>query len=256
MPNYKARAIVLKTYRLGENDKIIKLYSFEKGIISAVAKGVLKPKSRFGARLELYNILDLEITSGRSIDIISQTEIIGSFKNISSDFYKYSFSQIIADIILKTQSEDLYSNNLFKLLYVVLKKIDDLVLEDIRSLEKITSFFIAKLLILMGYAPILSNCGMCSSEISINEKNLYFSITMGSAICQQCSYNNKTGYVLNYQSYHYLKKLFEVQIKELESLEIEDKMLVRILNILGNYLIYHADAKIECLNYLKKININ
>ncbi len=256
MPNYKARAIVLKTYRLGEDDKIVKLYSFEKGIISAVAKGALKPKSRFGARLELYNILDLEISFGRSLDIISQTEIIGSFKKISSDFYKYSFSQIIADIILKTQSEDLDSNNLFKLLYIALKRIDNLAFEDTSSLEKITSFFIAKLLNLMGYSPILSNCGICSSDIGINETDLSFSITMGSVICKQCSLKNKTGNILNYQTYAYLKRLFEIQIKDLKNLEIEDRYLVSILNILGDYLIFHADTKIQCLDYLKKININ
>jgi len=99
MPSYKAKAVILKSYKLGESDRIIKMYSQQDGIISAVAKGARKTRSKFGGRLELFNIVDLEISTGKSLDIITQAEILKSFKNISSDFYKFVFCEMISEIV-------------------------------------------------------------------------------------------------------------------------------------------------------------
>jgi DNA repair protein RecO (recombination protein O) len=119
MPSYKAKAIILKSYKLGETDKIIRMYSSDGDLISAVAKGARKVRSRFGGRLELFNLVDLELTTGRNLDVINQIEIIKSFKNIASDFYKYVFCEIISKIILKTQaSGGDTSPLLFKLIYI------------------------------------------------------------------------------------------------------------------------------------------
>ena len=102
MPSYKAKAIILKSYKLGESDKIIKMYSLDGDVISAVAKGARKVRSKFGGRLELFNLVELEITKGRNLDIINQLEIIKNFKDIASDFYKFVFCEIISNIILIT----------------------------------------------------------------------------------------------------------------------------------------------------------
>src|SRR4030042_1917559 len=147
MPSYKAKAIILKSYKLGESDKIVKMYSSDGDIISAVAKGARKVRSRFGGRLELFNVVDLELNTGRNLDIINQVEIIKSFKNIASDFYKFVFCEIISKIILKTQvSGGDLSPLLFKLIYICFNEINNQDLEDIVALKKTMCFFGIKFL--------------------------------------------------------------------------------------------------------------
>ena len=91
MSSYKAKALILRTYKLGEYDKIVKMYSQASGLISAVARGPEKSKKQVWGRLELFNLIDLEMYGGKSLDILSQAEIIESFKNISSDFSRFCF---------------------------------------------------------------------------------------------------------------------------------------------------------------------
>lgn len=194
MPSYKAKAFVLKSYKLGESDKIVKLYSGEFGLIDGIAKGARKPKSRFIGRLELFNLLDLEIARGRSLDIITQVEILKNFKNIAGDFYKFVFCELISDIVLKTHSDKETSPLLFKLLYVCFNEINNLDYEDVISLKKLMCFFEAKYLKIIGYSPSLKSCSKCGAEIkskvaSLGKGKVFFSNKFGGIICQDCYRN-------------------------------------------------------------------
>lgn len=125
MPSYKTKAIVLKSYNLGEADKILKLFSKDNGLIDAVAKGARKIKSRFGGRLELFNFVELELSRGRNLDIINQAELLKNFSDIPNDFNKFLLSQFMCQIVLKTHfSETEVTPAIFKLLYVCLNAIN------------------------------------------------------------------------------------------------------------------------------------
>ena len=66
MPSYRAEAIVLRTQKLGEADRIITLLTRERGKVRAVAKGVRRTKSKFGARLEPFSRVDLLVFAGKN----------------------------------------------------------------------------------------------------------------------------------------------------------------------------------------------
>lgn len=83
MAVYRDEGIVLRTHDLGEVDRIITLLTRENGRIRAVAKGVRRPRSRFGARLEPFGHVDLQLYEGRSLDTITQVE---SFRAHGADF--------------------------------------------------------------------------------------------------------------------------------------------------------------------------
>jgi DNA repair protein RecO (recombination protein O) len=258
MATYKAKSIIIKSYRLGESDKIIKLYSMESGIISAVAKGAFNLKSKFSGRLELYNIIDCEISSGRNLDIITQVEIIEAFKNISCDFFKFSISQIISEIILKTQSEKSPSINIFKLLYVTFKEINKANAEDNLTLKKILIFFLAKFLKIMGYVPLFDYCSICGNKLSDEDlkyerKGFIFSIKYGGAICNKCRKNIDRLLFIGKDCLDIFMNLFYIKIERLPDLNISEKNTDVLLNIIENYFIYHLDIKIESFDYLKKI---
>jgi len=255
MSSYRAKAIILKAYKLGEADKIVKLYSQKNGLIDAVAKGARKIKSKFGGRLELFNFIDLELASGKSLDIITSAEILKNFSNIPLDFNKFIFCQLISEIVLKMH---LHTNEaspvLFKLIYVCFNEIDNLPKDDIYSTEKVICFFIAKFLKITGYSPIIENCISCGKAIM---DKIYFSIKRGGVICTVCSKSAEKNTPdikkdLNLAHYMLISDLFSRKFKDFRSIDFDGTVLEDVYKLLSDYFNYHTDCHIDCYNYLKK----
>ncbi len=260
MPSYKAKAITLRTYKLGESDRIIKMYSLDGNIISAVAKGARKIRSRFGGRLELFNLLELELTKGRNLDIINQVEILKSFKNIAQDFYKFVFCEIISNIVLKTQSSsESYSPVLFKLIYVCFNEINNADAEDILSLKKILCFFEIKFLKIAGYTPLLKSCSKCNQPLenlySFSRGKIYFSIKYGGILCGKCGKSLTVREILGASDYRFIHDLFNLKIEDFRDMEVSPHTLKKVHKLLEDYIIYHTECNIDSFKYLKKLGI-
>src|ERR1700689_987119 len=88
---YRDDGVVLRTQKLGEADRIITLLTRHNGRVRAVAKGVRRTKSRFGARLEPFTHVDVMVYPGRSLDVITQAEVIRAYgRPLVSDYPKYT----------------------------------------------------------------------------------------------------------------------------------------------------------------------
>jgi DNA repair protein RecO len=88
---YRDEAVVLRTHKLGEADRIVTMLSRQHGKIRAVAKGVRRTASRFGARLEPFMVADLQLYKGRSLDIVQQAESLGSYgADIAGDYPRFT----------------------------------------------------------------------------------------------------------------------------------------------------------------------
>jgi DNA repair protein RecO (recombination protein O) len=85
VPTYRDQGIVLRSYKLGETDRILHLLTQGRGKVRAVAKGVRRPGSRFGGRLESYSHVDLQLYEGRNLDVVNQVELIEAFAAVRED---------------------------------------------------------------------------------------------------------------------------------------------------------------------------
>lgn len=91
MPTYRDEAVVLRTHKLGEADRIVTMLSRNHGKIRAVAKGVRKTGSRFGSRLEPFMVIDVQLYQGRSLDTVQQVETLGPYgAAIAADYPRYT----------------------------------------------------------------------------------------------------------------------------------------------------------------------
>lgn len=91
MPLYRDEGVVLTTHHLGEADRIVVLLTREHGKVRAVAKGVRRTSSKFGARLEPFMVADLQLAVGRSLDIVTQAETLGAYApEIVGDYQTYT----------------------------------------------------------------------------------------------------------------------------------------------------------------------
>ena len=98
---------MLRTHKLGEADRIVTMLSRQHGKIRAVAKGVRRTASKFGARLEPFMVADVQLNEGRSLDIITQAETLGSYgAEISGDYASYTAASVMVETADKVTDDD------------------------------------------------------------------------------------------------------------------------------------------------------
>jgi DNA repair protein RecO (recombination protein O) len=98
VPTYRDEAVVLRTHKLGEADRILTMLSRRHGKVRAVAKGVRRTGSRFGARLEPFMHADLQLYVGRTLDIVQQAETIGAYgAEITHDYPRYTAANAMVE---------------------------------------------------------------------------------------------------------------------------------------------------------------
>src|SRR5579872_5810787 len=85
MTLYRDEAVVLRTHKLGEADRIVVLMTRGRGKVRAVAKGVRKTKSRFGGRLEPPGRVSLQLYQGRNLDVINQADSLDLYRPVRED---------------------------------------------------------------------------------------------------------------------------------------------------------------------------
>ena len=104
---YRDEAIVLRTYKLGEADRIIVLLTRHHGQVRAVAKGVRRTSSRFGARLEPFSMIDVQLHAGRSLDVVTQAEIIDPFgRAICADYAMFTCASTMVETAERLSADD------------------------------------------------------------------------------------------------------------------------------------------------------
>src|ERR1700749_410128 len=88
---YRDRAVVLRQHKLGEADRIVTMLTRDHGLVRAVAKGVRRTRSKFGARLEPFAHIDVQLHPGRNLDIVTQVVSLDAFAtDIVSDYGRYT----------------------------------------------------------------------------------------------------------------------------------------------------------------------
>jgi len=98
VPLYRDEAVVLRTHKLGEADRIVTLLTRYHGQVRAVAKGVRRTASKFGARLEPFMSIDVQLYEGRNLDTVSQVETLAAYgKEIIEDYAVYTSATVMLE---------------------------------------------------------------------------------------------------------------------------------------------------------------
>ena len=121
MSLYREHGIVLRTYKLGEADRIVVLMTQSQGKVRAVAKGVRKTKSRFGGRLEPTSHVSLLLYEGRELDIISQAESVDHFRTIREDLDRLAAAVNMLEVVDQVAQERESSPRLYQMLLGALR---------------------------------------------------------------------------------------------------------------------------------------
>jgi DNA repair protein RecO (recombination protein O) len=177
---YRDEAIVLRTQKLGEADRIITLLTREHGRVRGVAKGVRRTKSKFGARLEPGSHIDIQLYTGRTFDTVTQVESIENYgEAITDDYSRWTIAGAILEAAERfTSHEHEPALQEFKLVTGAMKALADNKYDPSMILDA----YLLRSLAVGGYAPSLSNCSKCDAP----GPHRYFSLVGGGSVCADC----------------------------------------------------------------------
>ena len=173
---YRDQGIVLRTWRLGESDRIVNLLTERHGKVRAVVKGVRKTKSRFGARLEPMVHCSLLFYEGRELDIVTQAEVVEFFRPVREDLGRLSKAASLLEATDQVCQERHANPRLFAMLLGGLRA---LAAHDAPLL--VPAFFL-KLLSTEGFHPLLDECASCGGRYGL----VAFDLAQGGVMCGSC----------------------------------------------------------------------
>ncbi len=173
---YRDEAVVLRTYKLGEADRIVVLATAGHGKVRAVAKGVRKTKSKFGARLEPLSHVAVQLYEGRNLDIVTQVEGIDPFRAIRDDLERYVAATSALEVVDQVSMEGEPDLARFRMLVGVLRTIAD------NDNPLVLPAFFLKLLAHEGLGLEVSRCVTCGG----GDPLVALDLPSGGMLCQPC----------------------------------------------------------------------
>lgn len=155
MTLYRDQGIVLRTHKLGEADRIVSFLTERHGKVRAVAKGVRKTKSKFGARLEPTSHVALQLYEGRELDIVTQAETLHHFRAIREDLDRLGHAVTMLEAVDQLSLEREPNPDLYRMLLGALRAVDG------DNSPLVVAGFHWKALALEGFRPMVEGCARC-----------------------------------------------------------------------------------------------
>ncbi|BDY32893.1 MULTISPECIES: DNA repair protein RecO [Mycolicibacterium] len=177
---YRDRAVVLRQHKLGEADRIVTLLTRDHGLVRAVAKGVRRTRSKFGARLEPFAHIDVQLHPGRNLDIVTQVQAIDAFAaDIVSDYGRYTSACAMLETAERLAGEERAPMPaLHKLTVAALRAVAD----GRRARELVLDSYLLRAMGVAGWAPALTECAKCAAP----GPHRAFHVAAGGSVCVHC----------------------------------------------------------------------
>lgn len=177
---YRDEAVVLRTQDLGESDRIVSLLTRSCGRVRAVAKGVRRTSSRFGARLEPFGVIDVQLHLGRSLDIVTQVETLAPHgRSIGADYARYTAAMAMVETAERlTEEEREPAGQQYHLLAGGLR----VLAEGTHATTLVLDSYLLRALAIAGWAPSFADCARCGTP----GPHRAFAVGHGGAMCGSC----------------------------------------------------------------------
>jgi DNA repair protein RecO (recombination protein O) len=234
---YKTEAIVLRSFRLREADRIVHLYTSTRGRVGAVVKGVRRTKSRFGGRLEPFFRVRLVLYEGRGeLDTVTQAEAVEWYPRLRAHGASLHAAGAACETVLRLFGEEAANPSAYNLLCRELQLLDaDTSTAGAANLLA----FRLKLLLAAGFVPELATCAACGTNIAGH--GISFSAAAGGVICAECPASG--GFALDGAALSFMASALGSPLKDAPS--AAPQTLAQVDRSVGETLEHHAHVRLR-----------
>ena len=234
MAVYRSKGIVLRSIRYGEADRILDLYTRDAGLASVIAKGIRRTKSRFGGRLEPLSCVDFLAYEGRTLDTITQVEVLRSFHGVRENLKSLEAAGGMVANVRAFSGGDEADRRVFNLLYHALEALETCT-GDTTSIE---AAFSLKLSILAGYTPRLDACISCEKDPEEAEGDYpYFAPSIGGVLCADCRSAAADSFPLPPDT---LVALRNLMVRPIREVAVEKMLEESVRRVVSAHVLAHA----------------
>ena len=237
MTLYRDHGIVLRTHKLGEADRIVALYTAGHGKVRAVAKGVRKTRSKFGARLEPTSHVAAQFYEGRNLDIVTQVESVDLFRTLREDLDRFARASAMLEAVDQISEDAPPSTPLYQLLLRGLRTL------SAHSSTLVVAGFFWKLLALEGLRPVVDRCVSCGAHDDL----VSFDLLEGGVLCRTC----RRGTAISPEALALLQQILGGRLNEaLDAPESPASFEVEVLAIRA--LEHHLERRLRSFGVLEQ----
>jgi DNA repair protein RecO (recombination protein O) len=242
---YTTEAIVLRSLRFGEADRILHLFTKERGRVGAIAKGARRTRSRLGARLEPFSHVDVQLHEGRGeLATVTGADLVRSHQALGTDTYLLTAGSIGVEAVLRLFIDHDANPRAFHALARFLDLLDAETDRTSRAreaaLDPLALSFQLKLLWLAGYLPHLASCAGCG----VKDTLVAFSAAQGGGVCERC----QTGALpLSAAGLMALRGLLERPLAEARSAGVSEAAARETLRAIEALYEYHGGFRLRTL---------
>jgi len=240
---YQSRSIILKTMDYKEADKIVSVFSEGAGKISAVARGIKKPKSSLRACVQPFCHSLLYYRQGKDMDLITQGRLIDFYGNTREDISGMLHAVYIMELLDKALMDRMPLKNLYQHTLQVLDFIDQFGINPlvIRQYE-------LQLLVCLGYSPGLNTCVSCG-----NPQVSAFDLAQGGIVCSDCLKNSATVHNISAETLAILRLSLHAGPVTLSRVKASASSQQQLETLLEAYLEYYLERKFNVTRTIKSL---
>jgi DNA repair protein RecO (recombination protein O) len=247
----KTKAIVMRSWRMGETSKLVSFYSEDYGKIKVTAKGARKPKSKFGAALELLSEVQavFYFRDERDLQTLSECDLLRSFPTLVTSLDRLSFGSAACELVDRLTIEHEANKRLYGYLAGVLGALEEVGRDQ---LESLFWYFQLRLADALGYRPELNHCVSCRT--GLEGSRLWFSAALGGGLCEVCG--PQSGNRIGGDSLKVLSYLQGLKAYHKEAIPATPAQAPETRGMLRAFLEYHAGAygRLKSLEFLEAIS--
>ena len=245
--SFRLEAVVLRHADWGEADRLLTLYTRERGKVRAIAKGARKVKSRKAGHLEPFTRVTLQLARGRDLLIVTDADTIDAYQPLREDLIKTGYASYLVELLDRfTYEEESENYNIFRLLTESLSRVAN---EPDPWLA--IRYYEVHLLDHLGFRPQLFECANCREEIQAVDQ--FFSAAQGGVICPRCGAGLPGVWNVSVEALKYLRHFQRSSYAETQRARPSPQVRDEVEALMQHYVTYLLERGLNTPKFLRQV---
>lgn len=245
--SYRVQALVIRHREFGEADRILTLYTLEKGKLQAIAKGVRKIKSRKAGHLEPFTQVSLQLAKGRNFEVVTQAETIRNFDNIRENLKLTAQAAYVLELLDRFTYEEGENRALFNLVTETLVRLDSGVVPGL-----VVHYYEVHLMDILGFKPQLRECVVCGAAIQPEDQ--YFSAKLGGVVCPNSLSGDPSAWTVSTDALRYMRFFQRSPWPQVKNRTIPEDLDRELSKLIEKYLTYLLEYGLKTPGFLDAVS--